>query len=144
MPDTDPPASPAEPAAPAGDNASGGNTATVEKSKAAPRTSPTNKTDKLPPYNVVLLDDDHHTYAYVIEMLGKLFGYDKQKAFKMAGGGRLQGPRHRPNDTQGKGRAEARPDHRVRRGLPDGLLQGIDERDRGAGAGVGAARRTTG
>lgn len=84
MPDTDPPAAPADPAAPAGGNTSGGNTATVEKAKAAPKTSPSNKTDKLPPYNVVLLDDDHHTYAYVIEMLGKLFGYDDKKAFKMA------------------------------------------------------------
>ena len=84
MPDSDPPPSKSEPAAPAAP--AGGNTATGEKApaKAAPKTTPSNKTDKLPPYNVVLLDDDHHTYQYVIEMLGKLFGYDKQKAFKMA------------------------------------------------------------
>lgn len=62
----------------------GGNTTTVEKAKSAPKSSASGKTDKLPPYNVVLLDDDHHTYAYVIEMLGKLFGHDPQKAFKMA------------------------------------------------------------
>jgi len=37
-----------------------------------------------PPYNVVLLDDQHHTYEYVVEMLGKLFGYGTEKAFKMA------------------------------------------------------------
>ena len=79
MPDKDPPPAPPEPSAPAG-----GGTATVEKAKAAPKPSASNKTDKLPPYNVVLLDDDHHTYAYVIEMLGKLFGFDEQKAFKMA------------------------------------------------------------
>ena len=79
MPETDPPAAPAEPASPAG-----GNTATVEKAKATPKSAPSRKTDKLTPYNVVLLDDDHHTYAYVIEMLGKLFGYDAEKAFKMA------------------------------------------------------------
>lgn len=36
------------------------------------------------PWHVVLLDDDHHTYAYVIEMLGKIFGYGKTKAFRMA------------------------------------------------------------
>lgn len=57
-------------------------TATVAPVK--PQAKPSNKTDRLPPFNVVLLDDDHHTYAYVIEMLGKLFGYDEQKAFKMA------------------------------------------------------------
>ena len=51
---------------------------------AAPKTDREEKTRKMPMYNVVLLDDDHHTYAYVIEMLGALFGYDTQKAFKLA------------------------------------------------------------
>ncbi len=37
-----------------------------------------------PPYHVVLLDDDDHTYEYVIEMLGKLFGHNKNKAYMMA------------------------------------------------------------
>ena len=38
----------------------------------------------LPPYHVVLLDDDDHSYAYVIEMLGSLFGHPKEAAFKLA------------------------------------------------------------
>ncbi|MHC4605712.1 MAG: ATP-dependent Clp protease adaptor ClpS [Planctomycetota bacterium] len=42
------------------------------------------KTQKQPPYHVILLDDDHHTYEYVIEMLGKIFGYSTPKAFRMA------------------------------------------------------------
>lgn len=37
-----------------------------------------------PMYHVVLLDDDDHTYEYVIEMLGKLFGHSIQTAYKMA------------------------------------------------------------
>lgn len=37
-----------------------------------------------PPYNVILLNDDDHTYEYVIEMLGRLFGYPPEKAFQMA------------------------------------------------------------
>ena len=37
-----------------------------------------------PPYHVVLLDDQDHTYEYVIEMLQKLFGHSREKAFRMA------------------------------------------------------------
>jgi ATP-dependent Clp protease adaptor protein ClpS len=35
-------------------------------------------------YNVVLLDDDEHTYEYVIEMLQKLFLMSKTDAFRCA------------------------------------------------------------
>ena len=42
------------------------------------------KTKLQPPYNVILCDDDDHTYDYVIEMLQKLFGHDLPTAFKMA------------------------------------------------------------
>src|SRR5438105_2030751 len=38
----------------------------------------------LPPYNVVLLNDNDHTYDYVIEMLSSLFGYNLTKGFSMA------------------------------------------------------------
>jgi ATP-dependent Clp protease adaptor protein ClpS len=37
-----------------------------------------------PPYNVVLLNDDDHTYTYVILMLKELFGYPEEKGFQMA------------------------------------------------------------
>ena len=37
-----------------------------------------------PNYHVVLLDDDDHTYDYVIEMLGRIFGYVVERAFQMA------------------------------------------------------------
>jgi len=37
-----------------------------------------------PLYNVVLLDDDEHTYDYVIEMLSKLFAMSTQQAFDHA------------------------------------------------------------
>jgi ATP-dependent Clp protease adaptor protein ClpS len=35
-------------------------------------------------YHLVLLDDDQHTYAYVIEMLGAIFGYGTEKAYALA------------------------------------------------------------
>jgi ATP-dependent Clp protease adaptor protein ClpS len=37
-----------------------------------------------PPYPVSLLDDDDHTFEYVIEMLGALFGHTVEQAFLMA------------------------------------------------------------
>jgi ATP-dependent Clp protease adaptor protein ClpS len=38
----------------------------------------------LPPYNVVLLDDDDHSFEYVILMLKKIFGHPVEKGYKMA------------------------------------------------------------
>ena len=43
------------------------------RKKLTPKRKP--KSKKLPPFNVVLLDDDDHTVDYVVEMLAKLFGY---------------------------------------------------------------------
>ena len=38
----------------------------------------------LPPFHVVLLDDDDHTYAYVIKMLRELFGHTYEQAYQFA------------------------------------------------------------
>lgn len=40
--------------------------------------------DRLVPWNVVLLDDDDHTYEYVIEMVRRLFGYSAEHAWRIA------------------------------------------------------------
>lgn len=42
------------------------------------------KSKTMPPWNVVLLDDNDHTYEYVIEMLRKLFGHSVVDAYCMA------------------------------------------------------------
>lgn len=42
------------------------------------------KSEQLPPFNVVLLDDNDHTYEYVIEMLKAVVGYDEQQGFLLA------------------------------------------------------------
>jgi ATP-dependent Clp protease adaptor protein ClpS len=42
------------------------------------------KTKRQPPYNVILLNDDDHSYQYVITMLQQLFGYPPEKGFRMA------------------------------------------------------------
>jgi ATP-dependent Clp protease adaptor protein ClpS len=36
------------------------------------------------PCHLVLLDDDSHTYAYVIAMLASIFGYSREKGFAIA------------------------------------------------------------
>jgi ATP-dependent Clp protease adaptor protein ClpS len=51
---------------------------------AQPREETKQKTEGLPPYNVVLLDDDDHSYEYVILMLKKVFGHSIDKSFEMA------------------------------------------------------------
>jgi ATP-dependent Clp protease adaptor protein ClpS len=42
------------------------------------------QTEGLPPYNVVLLDDDDHSYEYVILMLKRIFGHPIEKGYEMA------------------------------------------------------------
>ncbi len=42
------------------------------------------KTEGLPPYKVVLLDDDEHSFEYVIFMLKTLFGHPPEKGYEMA------------------------------------------------------------
>lgn len=37
-----------------------------------------------PRFHLVLLDDNDHTYEYVIELLGAIFGYSREKAFAIA------------------------------------------------------------
>lgn len=37
-----------------------------------------------PPYHLILLDDDEHSYQYVIQMLGAIFGYGPEKGFAIA------------------------------------------------------------
>jgi ATP-dependent Clp protease adaptor protein ClpS len=49
-----------------------------------PGTGESEHEDITPLYNVVLLDDDDHTYEYVIEMLCKTFFMSPQRAFQHA------------------------------------------------------------
>ena len=55
-------------------------TSTVVK----PREKRRNEVQGLPPYNVVLLDDDDHSYEYVIRLLWKVFGHSPEKGYKLA------------------------------------------------------------
>jgi|SRR4051812_23436883 ATP-dependent Clp protease adaptor protein ClpS len=48
-----------------------------------PRIAPT-KPKRQPPYHVVLIDDDQHTYDYVVRMMRGLFGYPEEKGVQLA------------------------------------------------------------
>ncbi len=50
------------------------------------------KPKRQPPYNVVLWNDDDHTYAYVIAMMMQVFGHTFERGYQIA----------KTVDTQGK------------------------------------------
>jgi ATP-dependent Clp protease adaptor protein ClpS len=42
------------------------------------------KVKRQPPYNVILLNDDDHTFEYVIAMMQVLFGYPRERGQQIA------------------------------------------------------------
>jgi ATP-dependent Clp protease adaptor protein ClpS len=52
------------------------------ETKESPATS--SETRLSPKHHLILLDDDDHSYEYVIEMLTAVFGYGEQKGFQIA------------------------------------------------------------
>ena len=53
----------------------------MEKTAVSPEVEKENLEELTPLFNVVLLDDNEHTYDYVIEMLQKLFLHSATDAF---------------------------------------------------------------
>ncbi len=49
-----------------------------------PREKEEQKTKRMPPYNVILLNDDDHSFEYVIAMLQQLFGHPRERGWQMA------------------------------------------------------------
>ncbi|MCR4415470.1 MAG: ATP-dependent Clp protease adaptor ClpS [Thermoguttaceae bacterium] len=55
------------------------------ETRKAKRPSPSEQEPKrLPPYAVVVFNDDEHTFAYVVETFMKVFGYTAQKSWLLA------------------------------------------------------------
>ena len=53
----------------------------IVSTKAQPREQ--TRTRKVPPYHVILENDDHHSCEFVIEVLRKALGYDEPRAFQL-------------------------------------------------------------
>ena len=51
---------------------------------AVPKPRTEEKVRRQPPYNVILHNDDDHTFEYVVTMLQQLFGYPREKGYQMA------------------------------------------------------------
>jgi ATP-dependent Clp protease adaptor protein ClpS len=41
------------------------------------------KTRRLPPYNVILENDDHHSMEFVMSVLQKALGYNEQRSYQL-------------------------------------------------------------
>lgn len=50
----------------------------------APKTRTDTEVKLLPPYAVIVLNDDHHTFDYVIMAFQKVFGYSLEKSHELA------------------------------------------------------------
>ena len=59
-------------------------TAEPEVAPAEPKKKPKNKPKRQPRYNVILWNDDDHSFDYVIEMMQKLFAHDEVRGFQIA------------------------------------------------------------
>lgn len=57
-------------------------TATLPKTKE--KTREKDDTKRQPPYNVILHNDNDHTFEYVIGMLQKLFGHPRETGYQLA------------------------------------------------------------
>ena len=55
-----------------------------ERERRARATDSEELTQHIPRYHVVLLDDEDHTYEYVVEMLMRLFRHAREMSWKMA------------------------------------------------------------
>ena len=46
-----------------------------------PKAKEDTETRQLPPYHVILENDDHHSFEFVVEVLQKAVGFNEQRAF---------------------------------------------------------------
>lgn len=68
----------------AADSAGAGGSGSAAATQAKPKAEKGTRAEELPPYHVVLLNDDDHSYEYVVEMLKAVCGHPEEMGFKLA------------------------------------------------------------
>jgi len=58
----------------------GGDPVVTTMSRPKSKASTSNSTKQLPPYNVIVLNDEEHTFEYVIDLLTKIFHHAASQA----------------------------------------------------------------
>ncbi len=99
----------------------------------APETGIIERQKLTPLYHVVLLDDDDHTYDYVVEMLTKIFLLPARSSLRSRRGSGYHRPHHRDDLRTGAGRVWTRPDPWLRRRSAHAQVERLDEGHRRAG-----------
>lgn len=66
----------------------------ADTSTVVPKNDTDDKTKKQPPYAVVVLNDDHHTFDYVIEVMTRVFKHSMETATKLTVDIHKEGKRH--------------------------------------------------
>lgn len=56
----------------------------MSKTATLPQEKTQTKTNRQPPYHVILLNDDDHSVDYVVAMMKKIFGYKQEKGLEIA------------------------------------------------------------
>ena len=64
---------------------------TTTPARARPKVDPQGKPRRLPPYAVIIENDDEHSFGYVIDALRRVFGYGWFKAFRLTMRAHVQG-----------------------------------------------------
>lgn len=59
-------------------------TAVLDEPKTKTKPKNKNEVKLLPPYNVILMNDDDHSVDYVVNLCKKLFGHPQEKGLKIA------------------------------------------------------------
>jgi ATP-dependent Clp protease adaptor protein ClpS len=51
--------------------------------KTRPKTSERTRTRRVPPYNVILENDDHHSFEFVVQVLCRALGYSQERSHQL-------------------------------------------------------------